>query len=75
MALFKKHTWFGKLERKIWPNPKQGLKNILGVAGIVTGGIELKKIGVRKTPVFSNIERSHPLNRTAGKLLTMVGLH
>lgn len=36
--------------------------------------LELKDMGVRKTPVFSNIERSHPLNRTAGKLLTMVGL-
>lgn len=35
---------------------------------------ELKDLGLRKTLVFSQIERSHPLNRIAGKLLTFLGL-
>lgn len=35
---------------------------------------ELKEIGLRKTPVFSNIERNHPLNRITGRLLTLFGL-
>jgi len=35
---------------------------------------ELKDIGLRKTPAFSTIERGHPLNRIAGKLLAMIGL-
>lgn len=35
---------------------------------------ELKELGLRKTLVFSHIERSHPFNRIAGKLLTLLGL-
>jgi tetratricopeptide (TPR) repeat protein len=35
---------------------------------------ELKDIGLRKTPMFSSIERSHPLNRITGRLLTLCGL-
>lgn len=35
---------------------------------------ELKDIGLRKTPVFSSIERSHPFNRITGRLLTLCGL-
>jgi tetratricopeptide (TPR) repeat protein len=35
---------------------------------------ELKAIGLRKAPIFSNIERSHPLNRITGRLLTLCGL-
>jgi uncharacterized protein HemY len=35
---------------------------------------ELKNIGLRKTPVFSSVERSHPLNRITGRVLTRCGL-
>lgn len=35
---------------------------------------ELKAIGLRKTPVFSNIDRGHPLNRITGRLMTLCGV-
>ncbi len=34
---------------------------------------ELKKLGLRKEPVFKNLERNHFLNRYSGKLLSRCG--
>lgn len=45
---------------KISPNP-----------GIIA---EVKRIGMRKNPVFDGLERSHPLNYCAGKLFSRLGL-
>lgn len=36
---------------------------------------ELKKIGIRKQPHFSSLDRGHILNRVAGKLLQALKLH
>lgn len=35
---------------------------------------ELKKLGLRKDPIFKNLDRSHLLNRTFGKVLSSIGL-
>lgn len=35
---------------------------------------ELKRLGVRKTPVFSTLERTHFLNRNVGKMLDTLNL-
>lgn len=35
---------------------------------------ELKRLGLRKTPVFSNLERTHFLNRQVGKVLDQLKL-
>ena len=35
---------------------------------------ELKRLGLRKTPVFSNLDRAHFLNRNAGKMLDTLRL-
>ena len=35
---------------------------------------ELKKLGLRKDPVFKTLERSHILNRYSGKMLARLGL-
>jgi tetratricopeptide (TPR) repeat protein len=35
---------------------------------------EMKKLGVRKDPVFSSLEREHPLNKISGKLLAKLHL-
>lgn len=34
---------------------------------------ELKRLGLRKTPVFSGLDRSHPANKYAGILLQRLG--
>lgn len=34
---------------------------------------ELKKLGLRKSPVFSGLERNHPANKYAGILLQRLG--
>jgi tetratricopeptide (TPR) repeat protein len=36
---------------------------------------ELKKLGIRKTPHFSSLDRGHILNKVAGKLLHAFKLH
>lgn len=35
---------------------------------------ELKRLGLRKEPPFKSLARSHPLNRSVGKLLSSIGL-
>lgn len=35
---------------------------------------ELKRLGLRKTPVFSTLERTHFLNRNFGRMLNTLGL-
>lgn len=35
---------------------------------------ELKKLGLRKPPVFASLERGHFINRVSGKLLSRLGL-
>jgi len=35
---------------------------------------ELKKLGLRKPPVFANLDRQHLLNRVSGKVLSKLGL-
>ena len=35
---------------------------------------ELKRLGLRKTPVFSNLERTHFLNRQVGRVLDQLNL-
>ncbi len=35
---------------------------------------EMKRLGLRKTPVFSNLERTHFLNRNVGKMLDTLRL-
>lgn len=35
---------------------------------------ELKKLGLRKKPVISSLERSHPINKMSGKILTKLNL-
>ncbi len=35
---------------------------------------ELKKLGLRKPPVFHSLDRGHILNRVSGKLLSRLGL-
>jgi len=35
---------------------------------------ELKKLGLRKKEVFSSLERSHPLNKISGKILSKLNL-
>jgi len=35
---------------------------------------ELKSLGVRREPVFSSLERSHPLNKLMGQLFGRLGL-
>ena len=35
---------------------------------------EMKRLGLRKTPVFSNLERTHFLNRNVGKVLDTLRL-
>lgn len=35
---------------------------------------ELRRLGVRKPPIFASLPRDHVLNRTTGTLLTRIGL-
>lgn len=35
---------------------------------------ELKNLGLRGTPIFSSLDREHPLNRFLGKLFKAIGL-
>ena len=35
---------------------------------------ELRRLGIRKPPVFKSLRREHPLNKYSGKLLARVGL-
>jgi tetratricopeptide (TPR) repeat protein len=49
---------------------RQGLK--LGRNRLILE--ELKKLGIRKQPVFRSLSRGHPLNKHAGLLFTRLGM-
>lgn len=49
---------------------QQGLK--MGKSGLIME--ELKKLGIRKPPIFSFFSRTHPLNKLMGLLLSRLGI-
>jgi len=35
---------------------------------------ELRRLGIRKPPPFPSLDRSHPVNKFTGKLLSRMGM-
>jgi tetratricopeptide (TPR) repeat protein len=56
--------------RKAWNALVRGLSLDPGHRGIRT---EMKKMGLRRRPVLSFLDRAHPVNRAAGRLTSRVG--